>query len=419
MQLLYNISVYIATSLLKVIALFQSKMKLFVDGRKKSFPIIEQQINPNKPVFWIHAASLGEFEQGRPIIEKVKKNYPEYQIVVTFFSPSGYEIRKNYDLADAVCYLPMDTPGNAKQWIQKLQPNLAVFIKYEFWPNYLLALKKHDIPTLLVSGIFREKQIFFKPYGSFMRKALGAFTTFFVQDQTSYNLLKGIGFNNTIIAGDTRFDRVQKLLEANEKLAYIDEFVGKSSYVTVAGSTWPEDEDQLIEYINQHAKENEKFIIAPHNVKDEGVKRLKESLKKKTILFTEKEGSNLNDFQVFIVDTYGILSKIYSYADVAYIGGGYTKSGVHNTLEAATYGLPLIIGPNFKKFKEVIDLVALDGCKSVNNTKDLIAFLTLLRDDESIRFKKSKITKEYVSQNLGATKTILTTIDNSISNEKV
>lgn len=419
MQLLYTFFTYIAINTLKVIAFFQPKIKLFVAGRKKSFSIIQSKINPKKPVFWIHAASLGEFEQGRPIIEEIKTKYPAHQIVVTFFSPSGLEVRKNYELANAVCYLPMDTPKNAKKWIARLQPNLAVFVKYEFWPNYLSELKKQQIPTLLVSGIFRENQIFFKPYGAFMRKALTAFSGFFVQDKTSLHLLENKGFNPVILAGDTRFDRVQKLLEANEKLPYIDNFVGTSSYITVAGSTWPEDEEQLVEYINHHAKDNEKFIIAPHNVKEEGIKKLKESLKKKTVLFSKKEGKDLNNFQVFIVDTYGILTKIYGYAHVAYIGGGYTKSGVHNTLEAATYGLPIVIGPNFKKFKEVIDLVELSGCTSVNNTKDLIALLTLLRDDEGLREEKSKITKDYVTQNLGATETIMKTIDQILTHEKV
>lgn len=409
MQFLYNVSTHLAVGVLKAVALFQPKMKLFVGGRKESFPKVKERIDADKPVFWIHAASLGEFEQGRPIIEEVKKSYPSYQIVVTFFSPSGYEVRKNYDLADAVCYLPMDTQSNAKKWIAELKPNLAVFIKYEFWPNYLLELKKHKIPTLLVSGIFREDQIFFKGYGAWMRKALGAFTEFFVQDETSKTLLKGAGFNNATIAGDTRFDRVQKLLEANEKLDFIDEFVGES-FVLVAGSTWLEDEEQLVDYINNHAKENEKFIIAPHNVKGEDIQKLKTSLQKKTILFTEKEGKSLSEYQVFVVDTYGILSKIYAYAHVAYVGGGYTKSGVHNTLEAATYGLPIAIGPNFKKFKEVQDLVALKGITSVDNAQDLIAFLKLMRDDEEQRTLKAKITKDYVTQNLGATDTIMQTI---------
>ncbi|MGY6649253.1 3-deoxy-D-manno-octulosonic acid transferase [Wenyingzhuangia sp. IMCC45574] len=418
MQLLYNISTHLATNTLRIVALFNPKMKLFVEGRKESFPKIENQIDSTKPVFWIHAASLGEFEQGRPIIEEIKKEYPHYQIVVTFFSPSGYEVRKNYNLADAVCYLPMDTASNAKKWIASLKPNLAVFIKYEFWPNYLFELQKHKIPTLLVSGIFNEGQIYFKPLGGLMRKAFKAFTHFFVQDETSKSLLATINFTNATIAGDTRFDRVQKLLDANEKLDFINEFVG-DSYLLVAGSTWPEDEVQLVEYINKHAKENEKFILAPHNVKEGQIQELKESLEKKTILFTEKEGKALADYQVFIVDTYGILSKIYAYANVAYVGGGYTKSGVHNTLEAATYGLPIVIGPNFKKFKEVQDLVALEGITSVDNTQNLVSFLTEIRDNEVVRDQKATITKNYVTQNLGATNTIMQTIHQILKNEKV
>ncbi|WP_010135482.1 3-deoxy-D-manno-octulosonic acid transferase [Ochrovirga pacifica] len=406
MQIIYTLFTHLATFLLRLVALFQPKIKLFVQGRRQSFSKIAKEIDANKSVVWIHAASLGEFEQGRPIIEALKKTHPEHQILVTFFSPSGYQVRKDYPLASCVCYLPMDTMGNAKKWVTTLKPKVAIFIKYEFWPNYLLELKEQQIPTLLISGIFRENQQFFKPYGFWMNKALKAFTHFFVQDALSKKLLTYIGFNNVTIAGDTRFDRVQKLIESNEKLDFIQAFV-QDAYVLVAGSTWPEDEEQLLAYINHQAKENEKFIIAPHNIKKEDIQNLQKNCQKKVVLFSEKEGKNLSEYDVFVVDTFGILSKIYAYAHVAYVGGGYTKSGVHNTLEAATYGLPIVIGPNFKKFKEVQDLVALKGCISVTNVKDLISELNELRDNDFIRENKSTITKNYVTQNLGATSTIL------------
>ena len=406
-----------AVIVLKLVALFSTKINLFVEGRQEVFQKLKNKINLTQKTVWIHAASLGEFEQGRPVIEEIKKEYPEYQIVVTFFSPSGYEVRKNYELANVVCYLPLDTIGNAKKFIKLVQPSIAIFIKYEIWPNYLIELKKQNIPTLLVSGIFRENQIFFKSYGGWMRKSLNTFTSFFVQDQTSKELLNSIAINEVNIAGDTRFDRVQKLVETNEKLPFVNDFKNES-YLLVAGSTWLEDEEKLLAYINNIAKKDEKFIIAPHNIKAEEILRLKNSLQKKTVLFTEKEGKNLSDYQVMIVDTVGILSKIYAYANVAYIGGGYTKSGVHNTLEAATYGLPIVIGPNFKKFKEVKDLVSLKGCVSVNNSNDLSEFLKSMYQDSEVRAEKSRITKNYVTQNLGATQKIMKTVKAILSNEK-
>ncbi|WP_338140791.1 3-deoxy-D-manno-octulosonic acid transferase [Wenyingzhuangia gilva] len=400
-----------------MIALFSTKIKLFVEGRQEVFQKLKNKINLTHKTVWIHAASLGEFEQGRPVIEEIKKEYPEYQIVVTFFSPSGYEVRKNYELANVVCYLPLDTIDNAKKFIKLVQPSVAIFIKYEIWPNYLIELKKQNIPTLLVSGIFRENQIFFKSYGGWMRKSLNTFTSFFVQDETSKELLNSIAINEVSIVGDTRFDRVQKLVETNEKLPFVNDFKNES-YLLVAGSTWLEDEEKLLAYINNIAKKDEKFIIAPHNIKAEEILRLKNSLQKKTVLFTEKAGKNLSDYQVMIVDTVGILSKIYAYANVAYIGGGYTKSGVHNTLEAATYGLPIVIGPNFKKFKEVKDLVSLKGCVSVNNSNDLSEFLKSMYQDSEVRAEKSRITKNYVTQNLGATQKIMKTVKAILSNEK-
>ncbi|ANW97171.1 3-deoxy-D-manno-octulosonic acid transferase [Wenyingzhuangia fucanilytica] len=417
MRFLYNILVHLAVAVLNLIAHFSAKINLFVVGRQKVFQDLKNKINPSKKTVWIHAASLGEFEQGRPVIEEIKKEFPNHQIVVSFFSPSGYEVRKNYELADAVCYLPLDTIANAKQFVQTINPSMAIFIKYEIWPNYLIELKKNNIPTLLISGIFRENQIFFKFYGAWMRKSLKGFSSFFVQDKMSKKLLKTIGIDEVKIAGDTRFDRVQKLVEANEKLSFVGNFK-KDAYVLVAGSTWLEDEEQLVAYINTVATDDEKFIIAPHNIKQEGIDRLKKSLDKKTILFTEKEGEDLGDYQVMIIDTIGILSKIYAYAEVAYIGGGYTKSGVHNTLEAATYGLPIVIGPNFKKFKEVKDLVSLKGCLSVNNGNDLSEFLKMMYQNPEVRLEKSRITKEYVTQNLGATQKIMQTVKVILSDEK-
>lgn len=379
-------------------------MKLFVEGRKDSFKKLEQ-LHPTKQNIWIHTASLGEFEQGRPIIEALKKEYPQHQIVLTFFSPSGYEVRKNYELADVVCYLPFDTTKKAKNFITSINPSLAIFVKYEFWPNYLKTLKSKQIPTLLVSGIFRKNQSFFKTGYQWMQKPLRTFTHFFVQDDTSKNLLNNIQLQNTTVAGDTRFDRVQKLIEANEQLDFIENFK-QDKYTLVAGSTWLEDEEALLDYIN-NIKEDEKVIIAPHNLHQEDILKLKNKIKASTVLFSEKEGKNLTDFSVFIIDTMGILSKIYAYADVAYIGGGYNKSGVHNTLEAATYGIPIVIGPNYNKFKEVIDLVALGGCISTQNSSEVNTVLKQLKNDPLLSKKQADINKNYVAKNLGATAKII------------
>jgi len=413
MRFLYNVFVGLALVSLKVIALFNNKVHLFLAGRKEVFQKLKCDLDPTQKTVWVHAASLGEFEQGRPLIEEIKKQYPEHQLLITFFSPSGYEVRKKYKGATAITYLPIDTVFNAKKFIKIVQPVLAVFIKYEFWPNYLIELKKNAIPTVLVSGIFRERQIFFKFYGVWMKKVLMSIDAFFVQDEGSKNLLNVIGIDEVYFVGDTRFDRVQKLVEKNEALPFVHDFKNKS-YLLVAGSTWAKDEEGLVQYINTVAREDEKFIIAPHNIDVLGIEKLKSSLTKKTILYTQKEDKDLSCYQVMIVDTVGILSKIYAYANIAYVGGGYTKSGVHNTLEAATYGLPIVIGPNYKKFKEVKDLISLQGCTSVQNTEELMTALSLFSKDKNLREEKKQITKQYVVSNLGATKKIMETIQTLI-----
>lgn len=401
MRIVYNFIVFVSTLLVSIVALFNKKIRLFVDGRKESFGKLSTLKQEDK-VIWIHAASLGEFEQGRPIIEQLKKEYPTYKIVLTFFSPSGYEIRKDYEKADVVCYLPIDSQRNVKKFLEIVNPKLAIFIKYEFWPNYLFELQKRNIPTILVSGIFRKNQIFFKPFGAFMRNSLKAFNHFFVQDEVSQELLKSINIENVSIIGDTRFDRVFKILQQNNELDFISEFKNKQ-YTIVAGSTWKEDEALLVNYINNSSSENEKFIIAPHNIKAVDIQKLKKSIHKKTVLFSEKEGNNLSEFDVFIVDAIGILTKIYSVADVAYVGGGLTKNGVHNVLEPATFGVPIVIGTEYKKYNEVVDLVALNGCISITNQQEFSSIFTKFNQDENFRKSTGKINKVYIENNIGAT----------------
>ncbi|WP_111709048.1 3-deoxy-D-manno-octulosonic acid transferase [Lutibacter citreus] len=406
MYYLYNIVVYIVGLILKLIVPFNKKIELFVNGRKESFLKLSSKISKKDQVIWIHSASLGEFEQGRPIVEKLREIYPSKKIVVTFFSPSGYEIRKDYNGADVVCYLPLDSIYNAKKFMNIVQPELAIFVKYEFWPNFLNELKKREVKTILVSGIFRESQAFFKWYGGWMRKSLQTFSHFFVQEPASKKLLNTAGFKNVTVSGDTRFDRVSEILKQDNNLAYISKFKN-NCYTLVAGSTWKEDEDLLVNYINNEASEKEKFIIAPHNIKTEDITHLKNSIKKTVVLFSEKDNSDLKNVQVFIVDTIGILTKIYSYADVAYIGGGYTKSGVHNVLEPATFGIPIVIGPNYSKFNEVVELVDNEACFVVDNSKKITVLLKEFFQEDEKRKKAGRRAGDYVKSKIGATNTLL------------
>ena len=406
MFFLYNQIVFIAGFLLKIVALFSPKMALFVKGRKDVFKTLEAKIQANDKSIWFHAASLGEYEQGLPVIEKIKEKYPSHKIIVTFFSPSGYEVRKNNTVANCTVYLPLDTQKNAKQFIELTNPELVFFIKYEYWPNYLNELKKRNIKTYLISGILRENQAFFKWYGGFYRKALNAFDFFFVQNESSKQLLQSLGHQNVLVSGDTRFDRVSTILEKDNTLNFIAEF--KDNKITVVvGSSWPKDEEIIAQYINQYSNENVKFIIAPHNIKAEQIANLKTLITKPTVLFSEKENQSLSDQQVFIIDTIGILTKIYSYADIAYVGGGFGNPGIHNILEPATFGIPIVIGPNYSHFAEATALVKLEGCVSIANNKDLLETFDDLIYKPDIRFQKGAICRQFVQQNKGATAIIL------------
>jgi 3-deoxy-D-manno-octulosonic-acid transferase len=408
---IYNFITLLASQLLQLIALFNPKMKLFVEGRKLVFSTLENKISPTDKTIWFHAASLGEYEQGLPVIEKIKLQYPNHKIIITFFSPSGYEVRKNNIIADVTIYLPLDTIANAKKFIQLAHPEMVFFIKYEFWPNYLNELKAKNIKTYLISGVFREKQAFFKWYGGFYRNALKTFDYFFVQNEKSKKLIQSIGFNNVKISGDTRFDRVSSILERDNTLDFVEEFKRDSSKVgmtklIVIGSSWPKDEKILINFINQASNEV-KFIIAPHNIKQEQIASLKSQITKSTVLFSEKESQNLSEFNVFIVDTIGILTKIYSYGDIAYVGGGFGKPGVHNILEPATFGLPIIIGPNYSHFAEATALVNIEGCISISNYTELKEAFDLMLQNEDERLEKGHICSTFVQMNKGATNVIL------------
>jgi len=405
MLFLYNLLLLFASQVVKLLALFNPKMKLFVNGRKNVFGAIREKINPSDKTIWFHAASLGEYEQGLPVIEQIKLKYPTHKIVVTFFSPSGYEVRKNNKVADLTIYLPLDTKSNAKLFLELVHPDLVFFIKYEFWPNYLNELKKQHIKTYLISGIFRENQAFFKGYGGFYRAALKAFDFFFVQNESSKNLLQSIGFTNVKISGDTRFDRVVSILERDNSLDFIEQFKDQKTTIVI-GSSWPKDEAILIDYINSAPKDL-KFIIAPHNIHQSEIGALQSAIKKETLLFSEKENQNPANFQVFIIDTIGILTKIYSYADIAYVGGGFGNPGVHNILEPATFGVPIIIGPNYSHFAEATALVHQGGCNSISNSHELKEALDNLVSNIDVRHEKGHICETFVQMNKGATVTIL------------
>lgn len=410
MYQIYNLIIILASLMVRFLAIFSPKLSLFVSGRKEVFDKLKNNINTTDKTIWFHAASLGEYEQGVPVIEKIKTNYPSHKIVVSFFSPSGYEVRKNNTLADVTVYLPLDTKSNAQKFIETIHPEMVFFIKYEFWPNYLQELKNQNIKTYLISGIFRKNQFFFKWYGGFYRKALLSFDYFFVQNESSKHLMQSIGFSNVKISGDTRFDRVLAILNQNNDLEFISKFKNNQPTIVI-GSSWPKDEALLLKYIN-NAPENIKFIIAPHNIKVDQIENLKKNLSKKTVLFSEKDKKNVTDFSVFIIDTIGILTKIYSYADIAYVGGGFGNPGVHNILEPATFGIPIVIGPNYSHFAEATALVNLEGCISISNQSTLDETFNLLLNNEDIRHEKGHICSTFVQMNKGATSTIIDHICN-------
>lgn len=410
MLFLYNLVVRLAGFLLKIVALFNPKMNLFMEGRKSVFQTLEQKIKRTDNTIWFHAASLGEYEQGLPVIESVKNQFPNHKIVLTFFSPSGFEIRKNNTITDVTIYLPMDTKKNAQEFINLVHPELVFFIKYEYWPNYLAELKKQSIKTYLISGILRENQLFFKWYGGFYREALNTFTYFFVQNENSKKLLQQLGKNNVAVSGDTRFDRVVNILEKDNTLDFISQFKN-NKLIIVVGSSWPKDEKLLVNFINSNPL-NIKFIIAPHNIKKEQIIELQNSISKKTILLSQKENKNLGEFDVFIIDAIGLLTKIYSYTDIAYVGGGFGNPGVHNLLEPATFGVPIIIGPNYSHFAEAVALVNMEGCSVIKNEQELTETFTNLIINDDIRHEKGHICSTFVQMNKGATSIIINHILN-------
>ncbi len=412
MHFLYNIFSSIFNLLLPVIGLISPKLKLFANGRKETFDILNKKIASTDAIIWFHCASLGEYEQGVPVMEALKIKYPKHKLLVTFFSPSGFEVKKNSEIADVISYLPIDTANNARKFIDVVQPDLAVFVKYEFWPNYLKELEKKKIPSIIISAAFRENQIFFKKHGSFMRNTLKSVAHFFVQDEISKKLLEKIKFNNVTISGDTRFDRVAYQIEMDNKVDFISEFVTNRLCVVI-GSSWKEDEEVFIDFINRSSEEI-CFIIAPHEIKEQGIKTLFDKIEKKTVLYSNRTNKKLDTYQVFIADTVGYLSRIYSYGDIAYVGGGMGTSGLHNILEPATFGMPIVIGKNFDDFREAKQLQKLAGLFSITTKEEFNKVLKKLVDNKKYREQTGMIAGHFINSNTGATDRIMTFIDKHI-----
>lgn len=409
MQLLYNIAIYLLKFAVYIGSFFDAKLKLGIEGRRETFKKLKQTISNTDKVFWFHCASLGEYEQGLPVFERLKKAHPDYKVVLSFFSPSGYEIRKNAPIADVVVYLPIDTPHNAQTFLELVHPSFIVFVKYEIWINYLKFIKKQGRRAILISALFREHQVFFKWYGGLFKKALNAFEHIFVQNVTSELLLKRINYQTVTIAGDTRFDRVIQNQIASKQLDQIAAFVG-NSLCMVVGSSWPEDEVLWTTFINKNDLTNLKFILVPHNVDASHVAKLKANLKIASILYSESEKAHLKSSNVLIVDTIGLLSSIYSYAQIAYVGGAMGSTGLHNILEPAVYGIPIITGKNIEKFPEAKAMIKNGGLISVKNFDTFEQTLNKLINNFTYREELGAMNKHFIQLNQGAVNQIMTLV---------
>ncbi|MBK7710583.1 MAG: 3-deoxy-D-manno-octulosonic acid transferase [Bacteroidales bacterium] len=401
--MLYNTGIFIYTALIHLVAPFNSKASLWVKGRKGWQARLADKINRDDRKIWIHCSSLGEFEQGRPIIEEIRKEHPEFKIILTFFSPSGFEIRKNYSEAECVEYLPADFPGNARKFIRLVKPEFVIFVKYEFWNNYISELYKNEIPLYLVSGIFRPGQHFFSWYGSFFRKILGRFEKIFVQDQQSFDLLRGIGLENTILAGDTRFDRVLRITGTARDIPQVEQFRG-GERLFLAGSSWKKDEEIITQYINRYPA-GMKWVFAPHEIDKSNIDRIEKLLDVKVVRFSAFT-PEAADARVLIIDNIGMLSSAYKYAYIAAIGGGFGR-GIHNILEPACWKIPVIFGPNFENFREAVELTAEKGAISFDSYESFSGIMEKLTSDEVFYMSAAETAGKYIARNIGATEIIL------------
>ncbi len=418
--MIYNIVIYFVLWGIAIASLFNEKVRKMWHGEREAFKILKQKVDPNAKYIWFHAASLGEFEQGRPLMERIRKEYPQYKILLTFYSPSGYEVRKNYEGADIICYMPVDTRLNAIRFLRLVRPVMAFFIKYEFWSNFLHILKHRNIPTYSVSSIFREDQVFFKWYGRSYAGVLKCFTRFFVQNEESKRLLEGIGITAVDVVGDTRFDRVLQIKEAAKQLPICEAFrTGVASSqsanvphhdfkVFVAGSSWPPDENIFIPFFNEH--KDWRLLIAPHVIAEEHLKLILSLIKgKKVVRYTQTTPEEAADADVLIIDCFGLLSSMYNYGDVAYIGGGFGV-GIHNTLEAAVWNMPVIFGPNNKKFQEAQGLLKSGGGFEINTYEDFSGLMSSLMNDETFLKQAGDKAGAFVAHLAGATDKVLASV---------
>lgn len=403
MKLLYNVGIGIASVLFRLASTVNGKARLFVDGRKGLLARISHELeDDHSPRIWMHCASLGEFEQGRPVLEAIRREYPHFKIVLTFFSPSGYELRKNFPGADFIYYLPWDTQDNAQRFITAVNPRMVFFVKYEFWHNYSRLLRARNIPVISVSSIFRDDQLFFQSYGGFYRTILKDFTHFFVQTDGSVKLLRSIGIDNVTRAGDTRFDRVYQIVSQGEEVEVAKRFKQEQKLM-VAGSCWPEDFEVLVPFINEGKM---KFIVAPHEISEESIGEFERSLQVKSVRYSRTNEEQLEDYSVLIVDNIGMLSRLYRYGEFAYVGGAFGK-GLHNILEAACYGVPIMFGNNnYQKFQEAVDLINRGGAFEISDYTDLKTRYEMLNIPENFQLA-CEVTKQYVEENLGATEKIM------------
>lgn len=418
--MIYNIVIYFVLWGIAIASLFNEKVRKMWRGEREAFKILKQKVDPNAKYIWFHAASLGEFEQGRPLMERIRKDYPQYKILLTFYSPSGYEVRKNYEGADIICYMPVDTRLNAIRFLRLVRPVMAFFIKYEFWSNFLHILKHRNIPTYSVSSIFRENQVFFKWYGRSYAGVLKCFTRFFVQNEESKRLLEGIGITAVDVVGDTRFDRVLQIKEAAKQLPICEAFrTGVASSqsadvphhdfkVFVAGSSWPPDENIFIPFFNEH--KDWRLLIAPHVIAEEHLKLILSLIKgKKVVRYTQTTPEEAAEADVLIIDCFGLLSSMYNYGDVAYIGGGFGV-GIHNTLEAAVWNMPVIFGPNNKKFQEAQGLLKSGGGFEINTYEDFSGLMNSLMNDEAFLKQAGDKAGAFVAHLAGATDKVLASV---------
>lgn len=406
MFLLYNAAVWLASALLQIPALFNEKINLFLRGRKQVWPYLSAYREPGKDLIWMHTASLGEFEQGLPVLERLRAEYPDAQLLVTFFSPSGYEVKKNRMPGYGVCYLPLDTPANARRFLKAAQPRLALFVKYEVWPNYFRELQLDGVPVLMLSARFKPGQAYFRWYGGILKEALERVSWFYVQDRVSAELLLQVGLSNVTVSGDTRFDRVAEIRQRDNRLDFMDAFKGERTCL-VAGSTWPEDEQVLLPLIRERAQASGHcFVIAPHKTDPRTVENLAKQLQGLAVLYSERGQANLAQFPVLIIDTIGLLTKIYAYADLAYVGGGFA-TGLHNTLEPAVFGIPVLIGPKYQGFPEAEALVAKGGLCPIDTREAFADRANAWFADPALRSRLGSLNRHFTEASQGASRLIM------------